>query len=217
MDSNLQTTQKSSRSEIKRYVYDSITNERRDYRRFSYYTLLVLSFEGITKRLQFKLDTGSPRTVIGLDLLKRNGLDLTEEINKTGLQDGLKDASDNDIRVAPYIVQSFKLTDEITLNNVLVYISPDIKSRAVLGMDILSLFDFQYKWEVNSMIGTFWINNYAERKKFIDQKLKEKGQNILDSKQMFLLDEKSKRSTKYTEQDILANDIYTKLQQNKIY
>lgn len=188
MDSNSQNEQNTGCSEIKRYRPNFRTDIVKDSARFSYYTLLDIEFYGKRKKLQFKLDTGSPYTIIGLDLLKKNGIDLTKEIEKTGFQDKLLDASGRNVRIAPYIVKHFHLTEEICLTDVLIYISPDIKERAVLGMDLLSLFDFQYKWERNSMTGTFWINNYARRKKFIDDMMKDKKLVVLDSKQMFLLD-----------------------------
>ncbi|MEZ3447620.1 MAG: retroviral-like aspartic protease family protein [Lachnospiraceae bacterium] len=190
MDSNIQERQNTGRSEIKRYRPDFLINQIKDTARFSYYTLLSLNLNGKIKKLQFKLDTGSPYTIIGLDLLKRNGIDLTQELENTGFQEELFDASGRNVRIAPYIVQSFKLTEEITLNDVQIYISPDIENRAVLGMDLLSLFDFQYQWEVNSMLGTFWINNYVTRRRFIEKMLAEKNLKILDSKQLFLLERK---------------------------
>lgn len=190
MDSNIQERQNTGRSEIKRYRPDFLINQIKDTARFSYYTLLSLNLNGKIKKLQFKLDTGSPYTIIGLDLLKRNGIDLTQELENTGFQEELFDASGRNVRIAPYIVQSFKLTEEITLNDVQIYISPDIENRAVLGMDLLSLLDFQYQWEVNSMLGTFWINNYIARRKFIENMLEEKNLKILDSKQLFLLERK---------------------------
>lgn len=190
MESNLHKWQSTGRSEIKRYRPDFLKEQIKDSARFSYYTLLTLNLSGKVKKLQFKLDTGSPYTIIGLDLLKKNGMDLTKELEEAGFQDELFDASGRNVRIAPYIVRSFNITDEIKLSDVLIYISPDIENRAVLGMDLLSLFDFQYQWEVSSMLGTFWINNYVARRKFIDKMLAEKSLKILDSKQLFLLERK---------------------------
>ena len=49
-----------------------------------------------------------------------------------------------------------------------------------LGMDILSLFDFQYLREKHQNYGTFWINNYHEVLKELHTRKLNKGIDYID-------------------------------------
>ena len=79
-----------------------------------------------------------------------------------------------------YIVEDFRLTDEITLDKIKLFFSEDIGNKALLGMDILSLFDFQYLKEKRQNYGTFWINNYDEALKDLQTRRLNKDIDYID-------------------------------------
>lgn len=65
-----------------------------------------------------------------------------------------------------------------------MYFSEDIGEKAVLGMDILSLFDFQYLRERGSSNGTFWINNYVSTLDVLKKRMLNKDIDYLDPSQI---------------------------------
>ena len=70
------------------------------------------------------------------------------------------DASGTELKLYGYVVEKFRLTDEIVIDKIKLFFTEDIGNKALLGMDILSLFDFQYLKEKRQNYGTFWIDNY---------------------------------------------------------
>ncbi len=88
--------------------------------------------------------------------------DFKKSIMKSNMRGAAYDASGTELKLYGYIVDNFKLTDEIMLDKIKLFFSEEIGSKALLGMDILSLFDFQYLKEKRQNYGTFWINNYNE-------------------------------------------------------
>lgn len=181
--------------------------------RFSYYTTIEFVIDNMRRHIQFKVDTGSPHTIIGIELLAKKGVHIDQRILQNTPSTNLKAATDSDVNIYPYTVKEFQLTDEICFENIQIYLSYEIKYRAVLGMDILSLFDFQYKHEKGNMLGTFWINNYEEHLQKINDILKKKKLDYLDTEQIFLLDESEKKSVNYTQQDLEANFIQNQINQ----
>ena len=157
--------------------------------RLSYYTDIWLTINEMRRSIKFKVDTGSPYTIIGMDSLKKIGIKIDNKILMERNITSLNDASGNIVNIVPYKVDDFQLTDDISFEKIKIYLSSDITDRAVLGMDILSLFDFQYKHEKGNMLGTFWINNYKEHLQKINNILKRKNLDHLDTEQIFLLDE----------------------------
>ncbi len=91
--------------------------------------------------------------------MKKKANPITHAFNRDGVA---YDASGTELKLFGYIVENFKLTDDIILDKIKLFFSEDIGSKALLGMDILSLFDFQYLKERRQNYGTFWINNYDE-------------------------------------------------------
>ena len=90
------------------------------------------------------------------------------------------DASGTELKLYGYIVENFRLTDEITLDKIKLFFSEDIGNKALLGMDILSLFDFQYLKEKRQNYGTFWINNYDEALKELQARRLNKDIDYID-------------------------------------
>lgn len=140
-------------SELKRYGNGD---------RLSYYTKLEFKiFDSSTGSLNAKVDTGSPYTVIRLDnrgIIKLN----KNEIIKNGVlvKNKVSDATGNSLKLYGYIVDDFKLTDEIKFDKIKIYFSENIKEEAILGMDVLSLFSFKYIQEKDMLKGSFWVMNY---------------------------------------------------------
>ena len=145
-----------SRSEMKKKV-NPITHA---FNRESYFTRIGFKIDNKLVKVTTKIDTGATYTVIGLggDELE----DFKNNIMKSSMRGIAYDASGTELKLFGYIVENFRLTDEITLDKIKLFFSEDIGSKALLGMDILSLFDFQYLKEKRQNYGTFWINNYDE-------------------------------------------------------
>ena len=128
--------------------------------RRSYYTKIEYTINNESIVASMKIDTGADYTIIGLtdDSL----LEYRKEILQSNMIGTAYDASGTELKLYGYIVENFRLTDEITLDKIKLFFSEDIGNKALLGMDILSLFDFQYIKEKRQNYGTFWINNYDE-------------------------------------------------------
>ncbi|MCI8901709.1 MAG: hypothetical protein HFH76_14035 [Lachnospiraceae bacterium] len=130
------------------------------FNRESYFTDISFDIRNKPLKITTKIDTGATYTVIGL---YGDGLeDFKKSIMKSNMRGVAYDASGTELKLYGYIVDNFKLTDEIMLDKIKLFFSEEIGSKALLGMDILSLFDFQYLKEKRQNYGTFWINNYNE-------------------------------------------------------
>ena len=125
-----------------------------------------------------KIDTGATYTVIGLEnsYIKP----FKDKILKSSMRGIAYDASGTELKLYGYIVENFRLTDEITLDKIKLFFSEDIGNKALLGMDILSLFDFQYLKEKRQNYGTFWINNYDEALKDLQERRLNKDIDYID-------------------------------------
>ena len=142
---------KFSRAEMKKRA-NPITHA---FNRESYFTRIRFKIDNNLVNVTTKIDTGATYTVIGLEnsYIKP----FKDKILKSSMRGIAYDASGTELKLYGYIVENFRLTDEIKL-----FFSEDIGNKALLGMDILSLFDFQYLKEKRQNYGTFWINNYDE-------------------------------------------------------
>lgn len=103
-----------------------------------------------------------------------------DKILKSNMRGIAYDASGTELKLYGYIVENFRLTDEITLDKIKLFFSEDIGNKALLGMDILSLFDFQYLKEKRQNYGTFWINNYDEVLKDLQARRLNKDMDYID-------------------------------------
>ena len=114
----------------------------RAFNRESYFTDIKFGINSKSLKITAKIDTGATYTVIGLEssYLKP----YKSEIMQSDMRGIAYDASGTQLKLYGYIVEKFRLTDEITLGRIKLFFSEDIGSKALLGMDILSLFDFQY-------------------------------------------------------------------------
>ena len=103
-----------------------------------------------------------------------------DKLLKSSMRGIAYDASGTELKLYGYIVEDFRLTDEITLDKIKLFFSEDIGNKALLGMDILSLFDFQYLKEKRQNYGTFWINNYDEALKDLQPRRLNKDIDYID-------------------------------------
>lgn len=138
-----------NRSETKMHISE-LPNIRRErgsrYSSFrtSYYTRISFEYGENENKVEVKIDTGSPYTIIGTGSDRLN-LDLIQHINNTDVKlSPIENVSGGKVNIKECIVDNFKLTLEIILPKVKIFFSDDIQNKAVLGMDLLSLFDFNY-------------------------------------------------------------------------
>ena len=146
---------KSVRSELEK-VGNPFKHNR--FVRTEYYINLSFKINDKTVRIKAKIDTGSPYTIIGLNnisLLKFKRLILN---NRSNLE--VYDATDNLLDIEQYNVSDLVLTDEVIFDKLKLCFSEALGEKAVLGMDILSLFDLKY--EVSSTGGVFYLLNYQK-------------------------------------------------------
>lgn len=146
-----------------------------------------------------KIDTGASFTVIGLknDQLSQ----FADEIRQHKIKDKASDASDNKIQLYEYIVENFKLTKEIIIPKIKLYFSDDIKNKALIGMDILSLFDFQYLKDGGISHGTFWINNYEIALDKLKDRTFNKDLDYIDPGSIYSIEELDENYDNTTEKD----------------
>ncbi len=143
--------------------------------RLSYYTDLYFNIDDINVGIVAKVDTGASYTIIGTEV---DGLDAcVDYINANAIieKEQPEDATKNKIHMKSLTVSDFQLTKEICIPKIKLFFSDDLKDKAILGMDILSLYDFVYRHEVNQIKGTFWLihNPYATTK--MEKQIKDDG------------------------------------------
>lgn len=154
-------------SKLENYEFNVTSDDSELDRRF-YRTELMLSIPSIRlidQKMIFRVDTGSPYTIINMrDLVKfekvyddKTGkyVVMTENIRDKIIYDTLinlstpfKDmdtaTSKGEIKTRRIIVDDFKLTDKIIFPKLEIFISDSLRSTSILGMDILTLFKFTY-------------------------------------------------------------------------
>ena len=151
--------------------------------RRSYYINIRFILENKKIQIKAKVDTGATHTILGL---RNNSLKpFTNKIIKNNNLSSALTASDEEIKLYGYVVTDFWLTQDILIPRIKLYFSDDIGEKAVLGMDILSLFDFQYLREKGCSNGTFWINNYVSTLDVIRKRMLNKEIDYLDPELIF--------------------------------
>lgn len=148
------------------------------FNRESYFTSIGFKMDNKLVKITTKIDTGATYTVIGMEnsYIKP----FKDKLLKSDMRGIAYDASGTELKLYGYIVENFRLTDEITLDRIKLFFSEDIGNKALLGMDILSLFDFQYLKEKRQNYGTFWINNYDEAIKELRARILNKDIDYID-------------------------------------
>lgn len=152
-----------------------------------YYT--SISFIVDTEKVEdmvFKVDTGSSYTVISSDMPNIEHLSLIDDNNIIDTK--VYDASDKPIQLYKMAVNDFQLTEDITFKKVEIYITDMLHRKAILGLDMLSLFSFQYLQEPNQIKGTFWINNYEQSMKRYKDWI-DKNDNCLCPRNIMVIEE----------------------------
>lgn len=189
--------------------------QRSKHFRTSYYTEVHFVYNDEDVDIEVKVDTGSPYTIIGTKSRKL-GVDIQESIKKIDNSSEMmaEDASGSTVKLKEVIVEKFILTEDIVFPKIRIFFSDDIGEKAILGMDILSLFDFQYVRKDK----TFYIH-YPNN--FLDD-LKERSTNkedvYINPDKIVLIDnvennQSNKNYQKYTQQDLEANFIQNQINQ----
>jgi len=164
-----------TKSEMKKvgnpYKNDSFGRE-------AYYTNISFKLDNIRINAIVKVDTGAAYTVLGLKYKKIERFANT--ILKSNMHGVAYDASGTELKLYGYVVENFRLTCDITLDKIKLFFSEDIGDKALLGMDILSIFDFQYLKERRQNWGTFWINNYEDALRELSDRRLNKNIDYID-------------------------------------
>lgn len=154
-------------------------------RRTSYFTKMSVSMFDIKYGIEAKVDTGASYTIIGLDCIQDDRV--RHPIMHSDINGKAYDASGTELSLKGIIVDSFEFANGITLPKLLVFFSEDMRNRAVLGMDILSLFDFQYKRDCGVHRGTFWVNNAEDVLDEIKYKMLSSNLEYINPGEIFVL------------------------------
>ena len=137
----------------------------KDFSRSRLYYYLDIKFKVNNRVIKviLKLDTGSPYTVISLNNIKANNVEVYKYIKKNvNISKYIRDASGNNIDLRKIDVFDFKFTEDIIFDKISIYFSESLRTRSVLGMDIISLFMHTYRLDTHSTSGTYWIHNYED-------------------------------------------------------
>ncbi len=134
--------------------------ERVDYckDRFSYLSEIDFGLENVNCAVRMRIDTGATKTIIGIDLLRKSIPNIDDLYLKFQEEKTVFAANDKEIYIRSAVVRNFQITDEIKIEKIKIYFSDNIGNRALLGMDILSLFTFMY----SDKDRLFTIHNYKE-------------------------------------------------------
>lgn len=136
------------------FVYDKTPS------RLRYYHTLDFMLNDAKVTVDCKIDTGSPVTIIGMK--NRYVEYYANYIRQHGAQaSNLESATRGDISRYILTVQDLRLTDEIIFPEVTISFSDDIGDKALIGMDLLTLFSFKYSLK-DKLISLFYNQNYLE-------------------------------------------------------
>lgn len=141
--------------------------------RYRYITSFEFYMHSIKFGAKAVVDTGSPSTVITkrdmlltLKGLYKDKAELmqTKIVNKYRLPNDVtvKSASGQTIHLVPIIVDNFKLTADIVIDKLKIYVSEDI-SNSVLGMDLLSSFRGIWDWQRGNMLVEMIFVDWEDR------------------------------------------------------
>ena len=207
----MQKSLQGKRTELKK-VGDP--NANGSMHRSSYYCKVNFLLNKKAVDVVMKVDTGASYTVIGLDY---PGIDrYTNEIMSNNINNEAFDASGSKLNLNGYVVENFQLTEDIIIPKLLIFFSKELKDKAILGMDILSLFDFQYLREKRSTNGTFWINNYQDVLDNISKRMLNQELDYLDPSLILsiVIEDTNKNNVKFTLQDAMAAYINKKISED---
>lgn len=178
------------RSELERALEYDVVNKRYIKPhgasvRYRYIVNVSFQIRGNLIRAYAVVDTGAQRTVISRSAFgdKTQLIDDMSCLGKSKLSGFGKGTVD----VGMYVVDNFKLTNEISFKHIKIGISDSEDTTSVLGMDILGLFSFMYEIRGGNMIGTMYIINYTEQLKRIESKYTNK--TYIDSDKILVLND----------------------------
>lgn len=140
-------------------------NNRGNYDRRSCFVKVSFSFADTVVKINMKVDTGASRTIIGFNSF-RSALNIKNIILQEPVCKGrLESATGGEISYREVVVDDFYLTPDVVFPKIKLAFSEDIGSKALLGMDILSLFSFMYNRKEGELclMDCDTVNRYIER------------------------------------------------------
>lgn len=153
--------------------------------RYEYIINLKFNLSGKIIKANAKVDTGSYYTVIGRDAVKHSDDIINKAILKEEPERTLITASGNIITAKPICVNNLKITEDIIFPKIKLYISEGLETKSVLGMDILTMFSFQY----DKRDKTIWIMYEENFKDRLKKNMLNTEKDYIDPAYIALLDE----------------------------
>ena len=127
--------------------------------RLYYYTDVKFFVNNLDINVTLKIDTGSPYTIIGLSKLDSYKKIKNYILDNSEVIDPIQDASGNAVDLRTFVVENFYLTKDVVFDKVLIYFSDVMNNKAVLGMDIISIFAHSYILDGNNTSGVYWLHS----------------------------------------------------------
>lgn len=156
-------------------------------RRNKYYISCTYEIDGAIIASPFKMDTGADCTVIGLDSITKDTF--KELILNSNLPDAtFATASGEIFKAKSFVVNNFEIAPGIVIPRIKLHFAKELGKKALLGMDIISLFYFQYMPDGGTHNGTFWLNNPEEILKTLDDYKLNNGIDYIDPDTLWSLD-----------------------------
>lgn len=155
--------------------------------RFTYYTNIKFSMFGREIKIPMKIDTGSAYTIVDINSIFLDKY--RDDIRSSGNLRSAYNVSGKPLKLYGYPVNDFKLTDDIVIPKIKIYFAEDTEEKSLLGMDILSLFTFQYTLNNDSLNGSFWIFNYESSLRKISEHTLNKSLEYMDPFMIANIDE----------------------------
>lgn len=158
----------------------SLSNNKES--RYKYYTRIRFKMRVVDVILDAVVDTGSSVTIISMRDVIRNirqnykndykevadrvtklcNADLSSINSSYGASQTVNSASGHAMEMIPVLVENFRLTNEITLDKLKIYVSKDME-KSVLGMDILNNFGGSWNWQRGNKLAEFTFVDWEKR------------------------------------------------------
>lgn len=199
-------------------VLEKVMNPiHRNFSRTSYYIEVGFIVGKKYIEVPMKVDTGASHTIVGteFDAIKNHKREIwTNYLH----EDDVYDAQGKPLKVYAYKVSQFKLTEDIIFPKIQIWFSDQLKEKAVLGMDVLSLFNFKYTLDKHSSNGTFEIIDYPTTMKKLLESQSYENKGFIMPGGVFTINDTPQTSVKtpqYTKEDLEANYINKMIKEEK--
>lgn len=128
--------------------------------RSSYWTKIQFTVDSRIVRLPFLVDTGSPVTIVSIPSNINNKVKLSNLLDKGNGTETYYSLLHEEIKVVGGVVKDFMLTRDVCIPEIKLHFTDMLEDKCILGMDILSYFEFEYiKDSGSSHSGSIWLTN----------------------------------------------------------